>query len=240
MKSCNNAQLQLTGRVTRLSKVTKYLNIAQFLPVLISHKCCDCIKKGPAEQYVYMTGRSRIIGTRVDESGLRMTSWLQHGCNVFNESSGGVSRPLSFWTKQDILHYIKQYDIEYCPIYGDIVSDSLDDDCVQDVYDDVLTTTGVDRTGCMYCAFGAHLHKTEASRFMLLKQTHPKQYNYLMNGGEWVCNPYYDESIKHVANENGFIPWNPKKIYVPNKNGLGMKNVFDMVNKLYHSEMMRY
>lgn len=31
------------------------------------------------------------------------------------------SRPLSFWTENDILQYIQTYDVSYCSIYGNIV-----------------------------------------------------------------------------------------------------------------------
>ena len=34
--------------------------------------------------------------------------------------------------------------------------------------------------------------------------------------------------------------WNPKKIWVPSKQGLGMKAVFDMVNEIYGKDFYRY
>ena len=67
--------------------------------------------------------------------------------------------------------------------------------------------TGYPRTGCVFCAFGCHLEK-EPNRFQRLKETHPKLYNYCMNGGEY--------------NENGW--------WQPNKDGLGMKHVMDFIN----------
>lgn len=45
---------------------------------------------------------------------------------------------------------------------------------------DRLTTTGLSRTGCMFCMFGAHLEK-EPNRFQRMKVTHPKQYAYCMD-----------------------------------------------------------
>lgn len=39
-----------------------------------------------------------------------------------------------------------------------------------------MTTTGVKRSGCMFCMFGAHLEK-EPNRFQRMEVTHPKQYN---------------------------------------------------------------
>ena len=43
-----------------------------------------------------------------------------------------------------------------------------------------LYTTGVNRTGCMFCMFGVQLEK-EPNRFQKMKETHPKQYDYCMN-----------------------------------------------------------
>lgn len=40
-------------------------------------------------------------------------------------------------------------------------------------------TTGVSRTGCMFCAFGAHLESCP-NRFQQMQETHPKQYDYCM------------------------------------------------------------
>ena len=41
-----------------------------------------------------------------------------------------------------------------------------------------LKTTGCSRTGCMFCGFGCHLNND--SRFVDMKTTHPKQYDYIM------------------------------------------------------------
>ena len=41
------------------------------------------------------------------------------------------------------------------------------------------TTTGEKRTGCVFCAFGAHLEKSP-NRFQRLKQSHPKLWEYCM------------------------------------------------------------
>lgn len=40
-------------------------------------------------------------------------------------------------------------------------------------------TTGVSRTGCMFCAFGAHLESCP-NRFQQMQVSHPKQYDYCM------------------------------------------------------------
>ena len=102
------------------------------------------------------------------ESNARRTEWLKNGCNAFNNSRP-MSRPLSFWVEQDILEYIKRYQLPYPTVYGEIIEDENGN----------LKTTGCDRTGCMFCGFGCHLEK-EPNRFQKLKQTHPKVWEYCM------------------------------------------------------------
>lgn len=168
-------------------------------PYDISHKCCDVMKKRPAKTYERKTGRKAIIGTLASESTLRKTQWVKYGCNAF-ESKRPTSQPLSFWTEQDILRYIKQFEVPYCSVYGDIVPDNEGT---------ILRTTGCDRTGCIFCMFGCHLEK-EPNRFQRLKETHPRQYEYCIGGGEYV---------------NG--KWQPSK------EGLGLGKVLDYINVKY-------
>lgn len=171
---------------------------------------------------------------------LRTQGWLRTGCNAFNEKHA-VSKPLSFWTEQDILRYIKDNDLPICDIYGDIVA--VDKDGCE--YADTLLPcgklkcTGASRTGCMYCAFGAgREHKRLGrSRYELLKEKHPQIYDYIMRGGKWVENPYYDASAPKIDPVDGWENWNPKEIWVPGNGGLGMKFVFDKVNEIYSDEI---
>ena len=162
-----------------------------YAPFDVSHMCCTITKKNPAKKYEKETGRKPFVGTMASESFLRQTQWLKIGCNSF-EGKRPRSAPLSFWTEQDILHYIKQYNVPYCPVYGEIrlkQSDELEGqinaiDYLGD-YDpkDTLETTGCNRTGCMFCMFGCHLEK-EPNRFQRMKETHPKQYAYCMKSVE--------------------------------------------------------
>ena len=130
-----------------------------------------------------------MLATMACESRLRESNWIRHGCNAF-DGKRPKSQPMSFWTEQDILHYIKQYNVPYCPVYGEIrVKQSPDDmangqinmidyiGCYEP--EDTLETTGRTRTGCMFCMFGCHLEK-EPNRFQRMKITHPKQYSYCM------------------------------------------------------------
>ncbi len=137
----------------------------------ISHKCCLVMKKKPAKKYEKETGRKPYIGSMTCESRNRKSAWIRHGCNAF-DAPRKTSNPISFWTEQDVLRYLKEYDIPYCSVYGDIVE-----------YGGKFVTTGCDRTGCVFCAFGAHLDK-EPTKFQMLKETHPKLYEYCLRPKE--------------------------------------------------------
>lgn len=136
-------------------------------PFLIGDKCCDVMKKNPAKQYEKETGRKPILGTMADESATRKMNWLMYGCNAF-EKIRPTSQPISFWTEQDILEYIRRFDLKIPSVYGDIIET-----------DGLLSTTGCDRTGCVFCAYGVHMHK-EQNKFQMLKITHPALWNYCM------------------------------------------------------------
>lgn len=186
-------------------------------PFEISDKCCKVMKKTPSRQYAKETERKQIVGTMANESRLRYQKWLQHGCNAF-DSSVPSSQPLSFWTEQDILQYLKKYDVPYCSVYGEIVPISKGDqiegqlttfDILDDYSGTLLKTTGCDRTGCIFCMFGCHLEK-EPNRFQRLKVTHPKQYEYCIGGGEMVDGKWQ-----------------------PNKEGLGLGKVLDYIGVDY-------
>ena len=77
-------------------------------PFDISNRCCNVMKKQPAHDYHRKTGRNPITATMASESKLRTQKWLQNGCNGF-ELKIPTSNPMSFWTEQDVLLYIKLY-----------------------------------------------------------------------------------------------------------------------------------
>lgn len=137
-------------------------------PFLISNKCCNVMKKKPAKKYEKETGNYPIIGTMACESQARKTAWKVHGCNAF-DTKRPTSQPLSFWTEQDILEYIKKYNLPYAPVYGEIIQDDKGK----------WQTTKCNRTGCVFCMYGCHLEK-EPNRFQNLKITHPKLWQYCM------------------------------------------------------------
>lgn len=199
------------------------------------------MKKQPMHEYEKANGYATIVGTTAEESMLRMQGWLRTGCNAYNK---GKSQPLSFWTEQDVLQYIKQNNLSIASIYGDIVSVDRDkNEYCESLLDcgTNLKYSGCSRTGCMYCAFGAaNEHKRLGkSRFEILAEQYPKLYDYCMRGGQWVDNPYYDETAPKI-DDTGWKNWNPKKIWVPSANGLGLKFVFEEVNKLYGKDYIKF
>lgn len=207
----------------------KWLPIAKDMPFLVSHYCCEIMKKSPLGIYQRKIKSYPYIGTMTEESRARKQAWIRRGCNAF-DSKKITSQPLSFWTEQDILEYIVKYNLDYCSVYGKILI----------LEDGKFRCTGCQRTGCIFCGYGAHLEKQGEERFLRLRDTHPKQYNYCINGGQWVDNPYYDPEASTEPDEMGWVNWNPKKIWTPSKEGLGFGMVFDMLNDVYGENFIRY
>ena len=141
------------------------------------------------------------------ESRLRTQAWLKNGCNAF-DAKKQVSNPMGFWTEQDVLLYIYKYKIPIASVYGDVIKDKeisgqmdIGDFGLLDDETPLLRTTGLKRTGCVFCGFGCHLEKPGEGRFEKLRETHPKIY-------EWLLKPWADGGLgyKEVIdwiNENG-------------------------------------
>ena len=163
----------------------------------ISDRCCHIMKKKTVKQFEKEIGRKPFIGSMASESRNRKTAWIKNGCNAF-DATRPTSQPLSFWTEQDVLQYIKEFNVPYCSVYGDIIE-----------VDGKFKTTGCDRTGCIFCMFGCHLEKSP-NRFQRLKETHPRQYEYCIGGGEMVDGKWQ-----------------------PNKEGLGLGKVLDYIGVDY-------
>lgn len=204
----------------------KWLPLATDLPFKVSHYCCQIMKKSPVHKYYRKNHMVPIIGTMTVESRLRKQAWIRHGCNAF-DGDKSTCQPMSFWTEQDVLEYIQMFGLQIASVYGDI------ERC-----GDKLHCTGCQRTGCVYCAFGAHLDAKGEERFLRLAETHPRQYEYCIGGGQWVDNPDYDPTAPEY--DGLWKNWNPKKIWVPSKEGLGMGEVFDMLNEVYGENFIRY
>lgn len=201
-------------------------------PFEISNRCCYYMKEKPCLDYERETGLKPIIGTMAAESKQRLDGWLKTGCNAFG-GDRPMSKPISFWTEQDILRYLIENhdemlkDLEnneiisdkrvhpWASVYGDIVPvtepSQIDGQIsmfdLTDNYDTrKLKTTGCDRTGCMFCMYGCQCKGDQ--RFVRLKSSHPQIYDYIMRGGRF----------------------NEKGMWVPHQ-GLGFKFIIDWMNE---------
>lgn len=139
---------------------------------------------------------------------MRMAHWMRNGCNAF-EGANPTSKPMSFWGEQDVLRFLLSHCLPYSPVYGAIVSDSSASGTV--LRDCSLHCTGCQRTGCMFCGFGAHLEAGE-NRFELMRKTHPKHYRFCIGGG-------------------AFDP--ADGLWKPTKEGLGYARILDYIGVRY-------
>lgn len=166
------------GKFGKLPEKWKYLINA---PFDISEQCCNVMKKEPFKRYHKMTGRVPYIAVTQDEGFQREHQYAHTGCNIY-DSKTVKSQPLGFWTKQDILRYVVENDVEICPIYGDIRQHP----------DGSFFLTGEQRTGCMFCGFGVHMEK-EPNRFQRMQLSHPKCYELCLrpvdHGGLGMAQP---------------------------------------------------
>ncbi len=89
----------------------------------ISDMCCKIMKKNPSIKYMKETGSHPILGLMACESRKRRIDYMRTGCNAF-DNAHPQSQPMAFWTEQDVLKYLYDYEIPYAPVYGDIVVDA--------------------------------------------------------------------------------------------------------------------
>lgn len=202
------ARRQFNGTYTSKNGKTNMLSITKWsfvmdAPFKISHMCCDVMKKRPAKHYTSATGRTPMTAQMAEESYLRRAAWQRNGCNAFL-AKRPISNPMSFWTEQDVLRYVRINQLKIAAAYGDIVEEGevAGQMLLRDYIEaerPTLKTTQCDRTGCMFCGFGCHREKPEEGRFIRLKAMHPEIYNYIMK------------------------PWD--------EGGLGYKEVIDWLNQ---------
>ena len=134
-----------------------------------SEQCCDFLKKEPIATYEKssgLKGRS-FTGMMASEGGYRaeMTQ-----CNVFTGKTTRSS-PMLFWKDKDVFDYIDKFNVEICSVYYDREYEFKGKKVI---------ISGERRTGCMFCAFGAHLEKGQ-NRFQKMSVTHPRQHAIVMD-----------------------------------------------------------
>lgn len=142
-------------------------NVLTGAPFLISDQCCFQMKEKPILQYEKESGKKPIVALLAEESERRRIAYLRTGCNSF-ESRRVISKPMAFWTEQDILWYIVGHGIGIAPPYGSIIKGM----------DGKLRCTGEQRTGCMFCPVGCHLDGF--ARFRRLREYNRQLYDYCM------------------------------------------------------------
>lgn len=177
VKNESSVNLRLTGITSTGKKCPSRMTPKKWLfladaPFKVSDACCNILKKNPLKKYCHKYNVTNMTGEMASDSVMREKNYLIRGCNAFHTSLP-KSMPMGFWTRQDVLTYIKVFNIPYCKIYGDIIYNSETK---------TLETTGEQRTGCMFCMFGLH-KETTPNRFQRMKETHPKHYAVCMNLG---------------------------------------------------------
>lgn len=208
MKRLNGELLRADGTKSEFN--CDNWNFLLYAPFKISDRCCAVMKKAPTKDYEHKDKVLPLIATMADESRQRMQKWMKTGCNAF-ESKHPISKPMSFWTEQDVLRYLYGNDIPFCSVYGEIVASDGENDYGTTLCEAPLHCTGCKRAGCMFCALGAHLEKGE-NRYERLKRTHPKHYAFCIGGGE------YDHA---------------DGLWKPNEKGLGFARVLDFIGVRY-------
>ena len=172
-KSEKQLHTRINGNKYGMGKVSDKWKYLIDSDIKISDKCCNELKKKPFKKFEKQTGLHPILGVMATESIHRQKEYLNTGCNAF-DSKRPISRPLGFWTEEDILLYLLLHNLDTPSVYGDIINDDENKS---------LKLSGLTRTGCMFCAYGAHLEKG-VNRFQSMQITHPKMYEYCMKPKE--------------------------------------------------------
>lgn len=186
-----------------------------YAPFLISHECCQFTKKQPGKTFQREQKLLPMTAEMALESQLRYQRWLKVGCNAF-EGKTPKSKPMSFWSNQNVLQYKLNEEIPFCSVYGDVLPFDGENFYDSPISECPLKCTKCQRTGCVFCGFGSHLEKPGEQRFVRLKETHLKHWNYAINGGEW---------------DPADGMWKPSK--TPGHVGLGMGRVLDFIGVPY-------
>ena len=169
--------LRLSG-YTRDNNISKTWSIPKkwrFLinaPFPISEHCCDILKKQPIKLVQKEVKANPIYGTLAEDSQMRRDAYLKTGCNAFKDGHG-KSTPMGFWTRQDILRYLHDFNIPIAPPYGEIVQ----------LENGKFEFTKEHNTGCKLCLFGCHLEK-EPNRIQRLADIEPNTYKFVMKSRE--------------------------------------------------------
>lgn len=158
-------------------------------PFKTSRDCCDIMKKKPAKEFHKETGLVPFIGMKADDSKQRQSKYEKTGENNL-DAPIPTSNPIMIWTDDDIWNYIRRYQLPYASVYD----------------------MGYPRTGCIFCMFGITVDR---DRFLKLKATHPKQWEYCMrsreNGGLGLKEVLDYLNIPTGCGQSNLIEWTEEK-----------------------------
>jgi len=158
------------GSYNRNSKLFNMWHKLIDAPFDTTAKCCDVLKKRPMRAFQREHEVMPLIGTHIDDSNARRKSWIEKGCNLYDDKLPS-SRPISIFTKQDVWDYIRINQLPYSDIYDDKIIDGV-------------LIQGEESTGCELCAFGAHCEKVDLfniNRFQRSKARNPKRYQKILS-----------------------------------------------------------
>lgn len=142
---------------------TKFVNDL-LAPFKISDKCCYHLKVSPLQSFCNKNGfLYSFMGITAEESSMRRKNLLKYGFNTEKQS-----RPLGFWTTNDVLSYLVQNEIEIASCYGEIIKK-----------DGVLRTSLHQRNGCVCCPIGSLVESP--NKFQLLYQNDRKTWDFVIN-----------------------------------------------------------
>lgn len=163
--------LRLTGytrenRICKTWMIPKKWRFLIYAPFKISEHCCDILKKEPIKLVQKEVQANPIYGTLAEDSNMRRDAYLKTGCNAFKDGHG-KSTPMGFWTRQDVLRYLHEFNIPIAPPYGEIIQ----------LEDGRFEFTKKHNTGCKLCLFGCHLEH-EPNRIQRLASLEPATYKF--------------------------------------------------------------
>jgi len=157
------------GEVVHGFKVAAQWRFLVDAPFECSDLCCQVMKKEPMARYERASGRVQFVGMMASDSKAREKTYLQTGCNAF-DNRHPRSMPMAFWTEQDVLEFIHAHGLLIPAVYGQVKHGRQG-----------WMTTGVRRTGCVFCGFGLHMDEGPLNRFERLARTHPRLHEYVMD-----------------------------------------------------------
>ena len=235
--------------------MAKWSPIAE-MDFCVSEKCCYYSKKEPANRYSKQTGRIPITAQMACESQLRTSQWIAHGCNAF-DCERPISNPMSIWTEQDVLLYIKSHSKEMIrwrienieELYSSPLESIIDAETGEPKFprDKITPIFSVYGEIVYDCQDPDQERFTEATN-LRLKTTGCSRtgciycaYGCHLEKGETRFQRLARTHPKQYTYCIGGGEYDPSDgLWKPNKKGLGLGHVFDELNKVYGENFLRY